>query len=401
MREESFDEQTSEALALLFEQFWILRDEEPDAYRLIRDREQRLKRYIHEKFGLDLIIHQYFAKLEKIPVEPQSWMGIQAFQEPMDYAIFCCALAYTEQKAIDEQFLLSDLAESIQELYPGDIPLDWTIYQHRRSLVRALKQVSELRLIKTIDGNLELFQSNEDEEVLYEVTVYSRYYMRSYPDELFQFDTIEKLLQQEWKKQPDDQRRKRVYRKLMMQPFVYRQSEDDPDFAYIRNYRNRLKDDFEQHTPFRLEVFKNAAMLTLPESKQRYTLFPDASGIADVALHTIAVLRNHRDALPINEFGELRLPFARFQGYVKEAKETYGHGWAKKYRDLTLEALSNEIIMLWVNWEMASFEKDDLTPMLTILPGAARMIAFYPKDFEAVEGSEHSIQTEVEGDDNQ
>src|SRR5690625_3843238 len=104
MLEEGFDEQTIEALALLFENFWILRDEEAEAYRLIRDREQRLKRYIHEKFGLDLIVHQHFAKLEKIPVEPQSWMGMQDFQEKMDYAIFCCALAFTEQRAIDEQF---------------------------------------------------------------------------------------------------------------------------------------------------------------------------------------------------------------------------------------------------------------------------------------------------------
>ena len=387
MREEEFDDLTMEALSLLFEQYWILREEEPDAYRLIRDREQRLKRYIHEKFGLDLIVHQHFAKLEKIPVELHSWMGIQAFQEQMDYAIFCCALAYTEQKAIDEQFLLSDLAEGIRDLYPGDIPLDWTIYQHRRSLVRALKKFAELRLIKTIDGNLELFQTNEDEEVLYEVTVYSRYYMRSYPDELFKFATVEELLAQEWKRQPDDQRRKRVYRKLMMQPFVYRTSEDDPDFAYIRNFRNRLRDDFEEHTPFRLEVFKNAAMLTLPESKQIYTLFPHTSGLYDVALHVIAVLREHRDELLITELGILRMPIARFQTYVKETKDKYGHGWAKKYRDFTLEALANEVIKLWLEWDMISAE-DETIQMLEILPGAARMIAFYPKDYGIDERNE-------------
>jgi uncharacterized protein (TIGR02678 family) len=385
-REEAFDEQTVDALALLFEQFWILRDEEPEAYRLIRDRELKLKRYLQDKFGLDLILHQHFAKLEKIPVEPQCWMGIQAFQEPMDYAIFCCALAYTEQKAVDEQFLLSDLAERIQELYTGDFPLDWTLYQHRRSLVRALKQVIEFRLIRTIDGNLELFQTSEEEEVLYEATVYSRYFMRSYPDDLFKFETIEELIEQDWMRHQEDQRRKRVYRKLMMTPFVYRKSEDDPDFAYIRNFRNRLREDFEQHTPFRLEVFKNAAMLTLPDPKKRYTLFPDTSGIVDVALHTVAVIREQLNGLAIDEFGELRLPLARFQTIVRETKEIYGHGWAKKYRDLTLEALSDEIIALWQAWAMAVVEEEE-THMLTILPGVARMIAFYPKDYEK-EGDE-------------
>jgi uncharacterized protein (TIGR02678 family) len=379
-REDQFDESTVDALGRLFEQFWILREDEPEAYRLIRDREQKLKRYLQEKFGLELTVHQHFAKLEKIPVEPQSWMGIQSFQDPMDYAIFCCALAYTEKKGIDEQFLLSDLAERIQELYPGEFPLDWTNYQHRRSLVRALKEVIALRLIKTIDGNLDLFQLSEEEEVLYEVTVHSRYYMRSYPDDLYQFNTIEELLAQEWKRQPDDQRRKRVYRKLMMMPFVYRKGEDDPDFAYIRNYRNRLRDDFEQHTPFRLEVFKNVAMLTLPDPKKRYTLFPDAKGIVDVALHTMVILREHRESLVISEIGTVRMPASRFDAFVRQTKEQYGHGWAKKHRDETPEETAAQIIELWREWDMA--EWDEETRMLTILPGAARLTAFYPADYE-------------------
>lgn len=379
-REEQFDENAVDALGRLFEQFWILREDEPEVYLQIRDREQKLKRYVQEKFGLELTVHQYFVKLEKIPVEPQGWMGIQSFQEPMDYAIFCCTLAYTEQKGIDEQFLLSDLAERIQELYPGEFPLDWTNYKHRQSLVRALHEVVALRLIKTIDGNLQLFQASEGEEVLYEVTVHSRYYMRSYPDDLFQFHSMEELLAQEWKRQPDDQRRKRVYRKLMMMPFVYRKGEDDQDFAYIRNYRNRLRDDFEQHTPFRLEVFKNVAMLTLPDPKKRYTLFPDSKGIVDVALHTMAILRDNRPALAISELGTVRMPASRFDAYVRQTKEQYGHGWGKKYRDETPEETAVQIIMLWQEWNMAEFDED--TRILTILPGAARLTAFYPVDYE-------------------
>lgn len=381
MLESGFDEQTMEALALLFEQYWVLREEEPESYRLIRDRELKLRRYLQDKFGLDLIVHQHFAKLEKIPVEPHSWMGIQAFQEQMDYAIFCCALAFTEQKEVDEQFLLSDLAESIRELYPSEIPLEWTLYQHRRSLVRVLKQMMELHLLKSVDGNVESFQHDEEEEVLFEVTIYSRYFMRSYPDDLYKYQTMEELIEEEWARHQEDFRRKRVYRKLMMTPFVYRKSEDDPDFAYIRNFRNRLREDFEEHTPFRLEVFKNVAMLTLPEPKKRYTFFPNTSGIMDVALHTIAVIRQHLQDFEINEFGQLRLPLARFQTIVKETKEIYGRGWAKKYRDLSLEALCDEIIALWQDWDMAQLEREDVN-MLTIFPGAARMIAFYPQDYE-------------------
>lgn len=104
---------------------------------------------------------------------------------PLDYSIFCCGLAFCERRSIDEQFLLSDMTEDIQDLYPGEFPLDWTNYQHRKSLVRALNKMVELSLIKTVDGDIELFKNHEDHEVLYEVTVYSRYFMRTYPDELF------------------------------------------------------------------------------------------------------------------------------------------------------------------------------------------------------------------------
>lgn len=118
--EQGFDEKAKEAMTALFENFWIVREEEPELYQKIREREKVLKRYLQEKFGYRLIIHRYFAKLEKIPAEPESWMGIQDFQDILDYALFCCLLAYLESKAVDEKFLLSDLCEEIQAMYPGN-----------------------------------------------------------------------------------------------------------------------------------------------------------------------------------------------------------------------------------------------------------------------------------------
>src|SRR5699024_8985835 len=243
----TFDEKAQKALRILMEKFWILRLEEPETYQLIREREKMIKRYVDEKFGFDLIVHQHFIKLEKIPVETKSWMGIQEFQESRDYAIFCCALAFTESRSVDEQFLLSDICEDIKDLYPGDIPLDWTNYNHRRSLVRVIKMMEKFSIIETVEGEIDRFAMDEELEVLYETTIYARYFMRSYPKDLFEYDSVQDILDSEWERHEADERRKRVYRKLMISPVVYRESDDDPDFAYIRNYRNRLKDDLEAH----------------------------------------------------------------------------------------------------------------------------------------------------------
>ncbi|WP_019413563.1 TIGR02678 family protein [Paenisporosarcina sp. TG20] len=371
------DPKLEEALGSLFEKFWVLRSNEPQLYQLIRDREHKLRRYISEKLGFDLVVHQHFIKLEKIPVEPQSWMGMQDFQAPMDYTVFCCAMAFTEQKAIDELFLLTDVTESIQELYPGEFPLDWTNYQHRKSLVRALNKMVELSLIKTIDGNLELFQADEQEEVLYQVSVHARYFMKSYPDDLYNLSSMDDMIASEWKRSPEDQRRKRVYRKLLMSPVVHREHTEDEDFAYIRNYRNRLKEDLETMTPFKLEVFKNVAMLTLPERKRRYILFPDQRVISSIALQVMTTIRS--EEVDVNELGHLRLPLSAFTELVRRVKETWGHGWSKVHREESVSETARQLIDLWFEWELVTVDQE--MEILIIKPGAARLIGHYPKDF--------------------
>ncbi|UFU00258.1 TIGR02678 family protein [Radiobacillus kanasensis] len=380
MDQAGFDEKTQEALGILFEQFWVLRAEDPSAYQLIREREKGLKRYVSEKFGFDLIVHQHFIKLEKIPVDPKGWMGIQDFTTIQDYAIFCCGLAFTEQKSVDEQFLLSDITEDIQDIYPGDFPLDWTNYEHRKSLVRALRKMVDLHIVKAVDGNIDLFANNEEQEVLYEVTVYARYFMRSYPDDLFRFETTREILDSEWQRHQADARRKRVYRKLMFSPVVYRESEDDQDFAYIRNFRNRLRDDLEEHTPFQLEVFKNAALLVMPDRRQRYTLFPDQKAIMNIALHLQSYLREHIDGYSISSMGEIKLTSVEFAQLIETIKGLYGHGWSKRYRDMSYGAVAEELLHLYKEWEMALVEED--TGMLVLKPVIARMVGHYPSDYQ-------------------
>ncbi|MDG5789883.1 TIGR02678 family protein [Evansella sp. AB-P1] len=384
MEKQVFDEKLQDSLATLMEQFWVLRSVEPEVYHQIRQREHVLKRYVADKFGFDLIVHQHFIKLEKIPVEPKEWMGIQEFTDSMDYAIFCCGLAFTERRSVDDQFLLSELTEDIHDMYPGEFSLNWTNYQHRKSLVRALKKMVNLHIIKAVDGDIELFAMNEEQEVLYEVTVYARYFMRSYPDDLFQYRSVKGILDSEWKRHEGDERRKRVYRKLMFSPVVHREKGEDPDFAYIRNFRNRLREDIEEHSPFRLEVFKNAAMLMLDERKQKYTLYPDQKGVMDVALHFSAVLRRDLENDAINDLGEVRLTTSELERILEKAVKEYQHGWSKQYREMTVTQLRKELVDFLKEWELLQTEKE--TGMLIFKSALGRLVGKYPRDYLEREG---------------
>lgn len=383
----AFDEKAQTALRVLMEKFWILRLQDPEMYQLIREREKVLKRYVDEKFGFDLIVHQHFIKLEKIPVETKSWMGIQEFQEPRDYAIFCCALAFTENRSVDEQFLLSDICEDIKDMYPGEMALDWTNYNHRRSLVRVIKQLEKLAILRTVEGEIDQFAMDEEQEVLYETTIYARYFMRSYPKDLLEYDSVQEILDSEWERHVQDARRKRVYRKLMFSPVVYREGEDDPDFAYIRQYRNRLRDDLEAHTLFRLEVFKNAALLVSEERKQDLTLFPDQKAIMDVALHFASFIREHQEKFQADEFGNIRITKIMFEQTIKDVHAIYGKGWSKQYREGSITATMNELIHVLFDWEMLTIE--EATGAYSIRPLLGRVSGKYPKDFPIEEGGQH------------
>jgi len=373
------DEMATNALNVLFEKFWIIRDQEPDMYRTIRDREMVLKRHLQDKYGLELIVHRYFAKLEKIPVEPQSWMGIQTFEKTTDYVLFCCILAFLERKRVDEQFLLSDLTEYVAETYPGFEKIEWSVYTIRQSLIRAMREVISFSLIRTIDGHLEGYQSDTTEDVLYEVTIYAKYFMRAYPDDLTRFRDEHELLEQEWKRRPEDMTRRRVYRALRMTPFVRRKGEDDLDFQYIRRYRDRLQDDFLETTPFRLEVYRDVAFLNLPEPKTMYTYYPGRGSIHDVSLHVTAMLMETLDNQEL-VLGHLDLPFSRFKRLLYQTKERYGHGWSKDYREGSIAHITKEVLRLWKNWELATV--DEAEEMIHVFPGISRVIARYPKDYE-------------------
>lgn len=383
-----FDEKAETGLRMLLEKFWVLRLKEPELYQLIREREKVIKRYVEDKVGFELIVHQHFIKLEKIPVETKSWMGMQDFSDPRDYAMFCCALAFTENRTVDEQFLLSEICEDIKDMYPGEFPLDWTNYNHRKSLVRVIRQLEKLSILTAVEGEVEQFAMNEEQEVLYETTIYARYFMRSFPKDLSEYDRIEEILEDEWERHEVDARRKRVYRKLLLSPVVHRLTADDPDFAYIRNYRNRLADDIEAHTKFRLEIFKNGALLVADERKQEFTLFPDQKALMDIALHFATYIREHLEEYPPDELGNIRLTRVTFEQMITTLHENHGNGWSKQYREGTISSTTNELIDLLIDWEM--LEKATDTNAYIVRPLIGRISGYYPKDFTEEEVEKHA-----------
>lgn len=388
-----FDEIAKEGAQHLLERFWILREKEPEIYQQIRSRENALKNFFLEKMGLTLIVHRQFVKLEKFPVEPEPWMGIENFMAIRDYVLFACLMAFLEGKNVDEQFLLSDLCEEIKSIYPPFEELDWIHYEHRKSLVRVLQTASDHDLVKTVDGDIGGFSFSENNEVLYEVPLVARYFLRSFPKELTGFNTIDDFLNIDDLTSGEQQgvkRRHRIYRKLFLSPVMYSNGNNDPDFLYLRNFRNRIRDDVEKHTDFTFELYRNAALLTTEEKRAIYTLFPDNKAINDIVLQFAKLIREEKENgdIPLQDDGSLCLSPVDFSKWAAKCCALYSHGWSKQYREATSKELHQDLLAVLVDWQMAEINED--TGVIALKPLLARTIGDYPQDFP--EGGEKNSQ---------
>ena len=98
--------------------------------------------------------------MEKVPVKPEEFMGIQEFSSKEEYAFLCILLMFLEDKDAQEQFILSQLTEYIVANTPGEV-VDWTMYTHRRRLIKVLRYAVTEGILRITDGNVEAFMKRE------------------------------------------------------------------------------------------------------------------------------------------------------------------------------------------------------------------------------------------------
>ena len=118
-----------EELEALLNQRWITKKKNKKLYYQIRDQLGEIRKFATEKLGCPILENSLLVKMDKIPVQPQSFMGIREFGSREEYAFFCVLLMFLEDKDSGEQFILSQLTEYVKTQMPGASP-DWTSYTH-------------------------------------------------------------------------------------------------------------------------------------------------------------------------------------------------------------------------------------------------------------------------------
>ncbi|KGL41338.1 TIGR02678 family protein [Listeria newyorkensis] len=389
------NEEIAEAVGVLFENYWIVRERQRYEYHLIKSNERELIRHLMENYGLKLIVRSHFIKLEKIPIQAKSWMGMADFNTLMEYALFCCAMAYTEEKGEGEPFLLNELVEEIELFYPEKEGLDWTNYRHRKSLVKVLNKMVDLQLIEIIEGNTNTFaESKEQYEVLYRISKYSRYFIRTYPEDFQIYNSGRDFISNERReKLADYENRVKIFRTLLMEPAILRNADNESEFYYLRNQEENIRHFFEKFTPFSFELTKNVAMLTLHDRKAQYDTFPSLKSLDDCFLQLVDYVRG--DGLEYNAYGEMILTSNQWKTLVGDHAARNRGGWSKKDQELSLDKLAAVLLEIGKTWGML---RENKLGNITIMPNFARNIGRYPAGFDSLypEAYKEKMKTQID-----
>lgn len=372
-------------LERLLEKYWILKDEDKDLYYSVKDSLPEYKDFLNEKLGYHIITNPNLIKLEKLPGKAEAWMGIQEFDSRMEYAFLCLLLMFLEDMEKEEQFVLSNITEFMQGNYPGDEKIDWTLFKHRRSLIKTLRFAANIGLIKVNDGDEQGFANDESTEILYESNGSSRYFVRNFTSNILEYSSYKDLENTDLEEIDLDRgvfRRHRVYRRLLMSPVVYNEGSDDWDYAYIKNFRNVIENDFEKHLGLPLHVHRNGAMIVLPESHSFRDVFPGSKTISDIVLQMNMLIRESIEKLDIvldkNDIAIISKVF--FEQLTIKLKEENSLGWSKEYREMTIDKLALDILSYMEDFNMAEIINE--AREIKILPLAGKIVGSYSKDFK-------------------
>ncbi|MCL4515645.1 MAG: TIGR02678 family protein [Firmicutes bacterium] len=368
----------------LLENYWIIKEQDKELYQTLKDASPRLKPFLESRLGYRLLINPYLIKLEKLPGKVEGWMGIEEFEDRLEYAFLCLLLVFLEDYGVQEQFVLSQVTEFIQSTFPGEEKIDWTLYRHRKYLVKVLNFAANLGLIRVDDGDDRDFTMTVETEVLYENTGVSRYFVRNFSRNILSYANWRDLEDDEWLEMDRERgavRRHRVYRRIFLSPAVYAEGADDPDFLYIKNFRSTIQKEIEDYLESQLHVHKNSAFLVLNGDKQFKSAFPEQKTISAIVLQVNAELRRLVSAgeLQVREDDLILISRNQLERVIDHCRKEFSGGWSKEFREMPDAKLYEEVIAYMSGFSM--LEPGSNRQELRLLPLAGKATGRYPEDF--------------------
>lgn len=369
---------------------WILKSEDKELYYKVRDSIGEIRKFASDKLGCQIVENALLVKMEKIPVAPESFMGIQEFASKEEYAYLCILLMFLEDRDAGEQFILSQLTEYIVSNMPGET-VDWTLFTNRRRLIKVLRYAVAQGVLSITDGSDNTFMDDAAGEVLYENTGASRYFMRSFSHDIMEYTQADDFKESDWFDMDEDRgiaRRHRVYKRLLFAPGMYRSEGSQEDFEYLKYYGRRLSEDLEKTFDCLVHIHKGSAFVLTGEDCRMGAVFPGNNVISDVILLVCGEIQHKIDSHEWKAAADETciVDDIEFEKMIIDVKHMYGSGFTKNYREMSDGEFVETVISEMKRWMFIQVRNDDR--QVVIYPAAGKMKGSYPDNYNGGKASE-------------
>ena len=282
--------------------------------------------------------------------------------------------------------MIDYIQNSVVDIDLGDTVIDFNIYKQRQSMVKVLKYIRDLGFIKLYDGDENKFAENVENDVLYEVTGVSKYFVRNFTSDISDCNSYIDIYEKEQlglDQEKGIERRQRVYRRLFTENVVYSEGKEDQDYLYIKQYKNTIAQDVDQMLDSSLEIHKNGAYILLAEHEPFKNVFPTNKAISDVTLfmNTLLAQKLQSKEFKIEENDTILLSEIEISNIIKELQENYAKGFSKEYREMDEIELQEKIVDYMKDFDMIRYEKE--LKQYRIMPITFKINGKYPETFSS------------------
>lgn len=379
-------EQIRIGISTLLENLWVMKKHNSEEFMLIKKHKKNIQKYFLDNFGYQLFTGVDLYKLEKIPYQTESWMGIQDFKEPMDYAIFTGILAYLEDKGLDDLFLISTLSDYIKSFFNSEMNLKWELHAHRLSFYRAMKYVQSIELIDTLEGELDTYKNDEREEILYRPTMISKHYMRFFSKPIHEFKNQKEMLMDRWivagGETTPRTHLQSIHRKLFFSPVVYKNELSEEEKKYLNHQAFRLVGSIPEYTNFELEIYRNELFLISRERNSSKEQHPSSKTISDIVLQFSTMMKERIELMENKEAIDFEFVVGRrqFDSWIEELQNEVGHGWSKEYREEYSDKVAKKVLEYLEEWKFGVNDTD--THSVILFPPLVRIGGEFPREYK-------------------
>lgn len=358
--------------------FWIVKDGNEEIYYKIKYNQNKIKDFVSKNLGSNLIIHNRFIKLEKIPSYLVASEGINIFNNVEDYIFLALIILYLEDKARGDLFVLTDLIDYVKNtsitLELNHIP-DWSLKKDRKGIDAAINFLVNLSAIKVKDRDKVSFVDNRESQALYEVTGISNYIMRLFDTSITDITDINDFLKLEFQNQDEekgDVRRYKVFRNILYLPSTSTKSITSSEIDYIKKNRNYIKNEISSKLDMEVEITNNLTLLYDDTSSTMKDNFPNNKKITEIVLmvnkEILDDIKNGKIILDNYECASVDISYLKM--IIKRIKNEKIPYIGKTLEKETFDKFYKEVVNYMCMYNFISIDGD----LVTINPTISRMV---------------------------